>query len=135
MDASVSAATLTVLLALTSALSWGTGDFCGGLASRQGRAFSVVMVAEFTGALLHPLFQFNGVALHLMVQSGVFNSNGNPGGGALQNLQVTLTKSTGLLVHGLENADDFAADLQGDGDERTAVYPHATNLFNHILQQ
>ena len=52
MDASVSAATLTVLLALTSALSWGTGDFCGGLASRQGRAFSVVMVAEFTGALL-----------------------------------------------------------------------------------
>lgn len=41
-----------VLFGLLSALSWGSGDFCGGIASRRGRAYSVVMVAEFVGAVV-----------------------------------------------------------------------------------
>jgi drug/metabolite transporter (DMT)-like permease len=37
---------------LLSALIWGAGDFCGGLATRRARPFSVVLVAEFAGAVL-----------------------------------------------------------------------------------
>lgn len=37
---------------LLSALVWGAGDFCGGLATRRARPFSVVLVAEVTGAVL-----------------------------------------------------------------------------------
>jgi drug/metabolite transporter (DMT)-like permease len=37
---------------LLSALIWGAGDFCGGLATRRARPFSVVLVAEFAGAAL-----------------------------------------------------------------------------------
>ncbi len=37
---------------LLSALVWGAGDFFGGLATRRARPFSVVLVAEISGALL-----------------------------------------------------------------------------------
>jgi drug/metabolite transporter (DMT)-like permease len=37
---------------LLSALIWGAGDFCGGLATRRARPFSVVLVAEVSGAIL-----------------------------------------------------------------------------------
>lgn len=37
---------------LLSALIWGAGDFCGGLATKRARPFSVVLVAEVAGALL-----------------------------------------------------------------------------------
>ena len=63
MGAQFSAAWGALFFGLLSAASWGTGDFCGGLASRQGRAHSVVMVAEFVGALLLALLAwFTGEA-------------------------------------------------------------------------
>ena len=34
---------LPVLFGLSSALSWGAADFCGGLASRKGKAYQVVL--------------------------------------------------------------------------------------------
>jgi drug/metabolite transporter (DMT)-like permease len=37
---------------LLSALVWGAADFCGGLATRRARPFSVVLVAEIAGAVL-----------------------------------------------------------------------------------
>lgn len=37
---------------LLSALSWGGGDFCGGLSTRRADPYAVVFVAEFVGALL-----------------------------------------------------------------------------------
>jgi drug/metabolite transporter (DMT)-like permease len=40
---------LTVLFGLTSALSWGAADFCGGLASRKGKAYQVVLFGEGFG--------------------------------------------------------------------------------------
>ena len=45
-------APLSVLLGLLSALSWGTGDFCGGMATKRSSAYSVVMAAQFIGAML-----------------------------------------------------------------------------------
>jgi drug/metabolite transporter (DMT)-like permease len=41
-----------VLLGVLAALSWGGGDFCGGLAARRTDVYSVVLVAEVAGALL-----------------------------------------------------------------------------------
>lgn len=41
-----------VLYGLLSALVWGAGDFCGGLATRRARPFSVVLAAEIFGAIL-----------------------------------------------------------------------------------
>lgn len=41
-----------VIFGLLSALVWGAGDFCGGLATRRARPFSVVLVAEVSGAIL-----------------------------------------------------------------------------------
>lgn len=43
---------LGVLFALTSALVWGSGDFSGGLATRRGNQFHVLMVSTFSGILL-----------------------------------------------------------------------------------
>lgn len=45
-------ATLSILFGLLSALSWGTGDFFGGLATRRTGVYGVVLVAELVGALL-----------------------------------------------------------------------------------
>lgn len=45
-------APLAVIFGLLSALSWGTGDFCGGVATQRSPGYSVVMVAEFVGAVL-----------------------------------------------------------------------------------
>ena len=38
-----------VLFGLASAISWGAADFCGGLASRKGKAHQVVLFGEATG--------------------------------------------------------------------------------------
>ena len=43
---------MTYLLGLLSAVIWGAGDFCGGLASRRAPVLSVLIVAEFTGFVL-----------------------------------------------------------------------------------
>jgi drug/metabolite transporter (DMT)-like permease len=49
---------------LLSALSWGGGDFCGGLATRRADAYAVVLMAEFVGAaLLAILALLSGEAL------------------------------------------------------------------------
>ncbi|MBE2237152.1 MAG: DMT family transporter [Caldilineaceae bacterium] len=42
----------TLLFGLLSAAAWGAGDFCGGLASKRAHVYTVVLVAEFIGALV-----------------------------------------------------------------------------------
>src|SRR6266851_2288052 len=42
----------TVLFGLSASLSWGTGDFSGGLASRRAHVFSVVLAAYAVGTVL-----------------------------------------------------------------------------------
>jgi uncharacterized membrane protein len=44
----------TVLFGLAASLSWGTGDFSGGLASRRTHVFSVVLAADAVGLVLLP---------------------------------------------------------------------------------
>ena len=41
-----------MVFGLLSAMTWGAGDFCGGLASKRAHAYTVVLVAEFVGAAL-----------------------------------------------------------------------------------
>lgn len=41
-----------IFFGLLSALSWGGGDFCGGLSTRRADPYTVVFVAEFVGAAL-----------------------------------------------------------------------------------
>ena len=43
---------LSILLGLTSAISWGAGDFTGGLASRKTGAYRAVFYGEFFGLVL-----------------------------------------------------------------------------------
>jgi len=45
----------TVLFGLSASLSWGTGDFSGGLASRRAHVFSVVLAAYLVRLLLLPV--------------------------------------------------------------------------------
>jgi drug/metabolite transporter (DMT)-like permease len=45
----------TVLFGLCASLSWGTGDFSGGLASRRAHVFSVVLAAYLVGMVLLPI--------------------------------------------------------------------------------
>lgn len=47
-----SSSVATAALSLTSALTWGGGDFSGGLASKKTNAFYVVAVAHGTGLML-----------------------------------------------------------------------------------
>lgn len=42
----------SVIFGLLSALSWGGGDFSGGLASKRASPYAVVLGGQFTGALL-----------------------------------------------------------------------------------
>lgn len=46
----------TVVFGLSSALIWGAGDFCGGLASRRASVVGVLIVAELSGLVLLILF-------------------------------------------------------------------------------
>ena len=47
---------LAALLGLTSALSWGIGDFAGGLASRKVGAYRTVMYGEAIGLIFISAF-------------------------------------------------------------------------------
>ena len=40
---------LAILFGLSSALTWGAADFCGGLASRRSKAYQVVLLGEAIG--------------------------------------------------------------------------------------
>src|SRR5512141_1445748 len=42
----------SVLFGLAAALTWGVGDFSGGLATRRARAFSVVLLSQTLGIVL-----------------------------------------------------------------------------------
>lgn len=46
---------MTIIWGLLSALSWGTGDFCGGLAARRLPVTQVVLLANLTGLFLFVL--------------------------------------------------------------------------------
>jgi drug/metabolite transporter (DMT)-like permease len=41
---------LSIIFGLCSALSWGAGDFCGGLATKRTSAYTVVILGDFAGA-------------------------------------------------------------------------------------
>ena len=41
-----------ILLGLASALSWGAGDFSGGLASKRTSVYSVVVLSQFVSLVL-----------------------------------------------------------------------------------
>ncbi|MCB0043974.1 MAG: DMT family transporter [Caldilineaceae bacterium] len=43
---------IAALFGLLAAASWGTGDFCGGLATKRSPGYSVVTATEFVGAFL-----------------------------------------------------------------------------------
>ena len=43
---------LSILFGLSSALSWGAADFCGGLASRKAKAYQAVLFGEAFGLIL-----------------------------------------------------------------------------------
>jgi drug/metabolite transporter (DMT)-like permease len=45
----------TVLFGLAASISWGTGDFSGGLASRRAHVFSVVLATYVVGMILLPI--------------------------------------------------------------------------------
>ncbi len=54
----------SVALGLLSALSWGSGDFCGGMATRRANPFGVVLGVQFVGGLaLFALALLTGEAL------------------------------------------------------------------------
>src|ERR1041385_5083744 len=48
----MSQALIPSFLGLSSAIVWGAGDFCGGLASRRSSLLSILILAEFTGFVL-----------------------------------------------------------------------------------
>jgi drug/metabolite transporter (DMT)-like permease len=43
---------LSILFGLSSALTWGAADFCGGLASRKAKAYQAVLLGEAVGLAL-----------------------------------------------------------------------------------
>jgi len=47
-----------IIFALTASLSWGAGDFCGGLASRKINPFQVLLLTTSSSLLLMVLFAF-----------------------------------------------------------------------------
>ncbi|MFP4655032.1 MAG: EamA family transporter [Methanohalobium sp.] len=50
--------TLAIIFGLSSALSWGTGDFVGGCAARRTSAYSVVLVTQIMGIITFPILAF-----------------------------------------------------------------------------
>lgn len=43
---------LSILFGLLSALTWGAGDFCGGLAAKRAHVYGVVIIADLLGGAL-----------------------------------------------------------------------------------
>jgi drug/metabolite transporter (DMT)-like permease len=43
---------LSILFGLSSALTWGAADFCGGIASRKAKAYQAVLLGEAVGLVL-----------------------------------------------------------------------------------
>lgn len=52
------AETAAVVFGLASALSWGGGDFCGGLATRRASVLSVIFIVDAFGVLLAMVLAF-----------------------------------------------------------------------------
>ncbi|WP_292484864.1 DMT family transporter [Methanohalobium sp.] len=50
--------TLAVSFGIASAVSWGTGDFVGGYATRRTSAYSVVLVTQIMGIITFPILAF-----------------------------------------------------------------------------
>ena len=48
----ISSGLSTIFLGLASAISWGAGDFSGGLASRRTSPYSVVAISQFVSLVL-----------------------------------------------------------------------------------
>jgi drug/metabolite transporter (DMT)-like permease len=90
---------MPVLLAMTAAASWGTGDFLGGVASRRGgRVNAVTMVIQLAGfATFVPVALWTGGRLTLA--DLVWSSIAGIGSGlALYQLYIGFTKShTGVV--------------------------------------
>lgn len=75
--------TLAMACGIGSAAAWGAGDFSGGMASRKGNVFMVVLVSQFIGGLfLLAMAVFSGEAMpplrHLVFGAfaGVFGNIG-----------------------------------------------------------
>ena len=49
---------LVTVYGLLSAFSWGSGDFCGGMATKKGSAFSVVLFSQIIGGLFLVILAF-----------------------------------------------------------------------------
>lgn len=50
----ITAESLAIIFGLTSALSWGAGDFVGGCAARRTSAYSVVLATQIIGIITFP---------------------------------------------------------------------------------
>lgn len=90
---------MPVLLALTAAASWGTGDFLGGVASRRGgRVNAVTMVIQLAGFLTFiPVAVFTGGRL-TMADLAWSSIAGIASGLALYQLYTGFTKSHTAVV-------------------------------------
>ena len=48
----MSSETLAIAFGLASALSFGAGDFSGGMATRRGNVLTVILISQILGAIL-----------------------------------------------------------------------------------
>jgi drug/metabolite transporter (DMT)-like permease len=90
---------LGVLLALTSALVWGSGDFSGGLATRRGNQFQVLALASVSGlSVLIFLAVVRGEALPDLSSTGWAASAGISGALGIAALYRALSLGNAAIV-------------------------------------